>query len=163
MASLTHTHYTPHDKNGFIKLFIALRFFSVPSFHTRTKVQFLNKMRLLMKTFKITYLNFLGKNEAFLKELKPGSCHFGIIFTCAIISQINCQLSRKGLISKFCSKPKNKLKLNVFNVNVWGLSYFDDLPIPSTSEPFDVDSVRQTLTGVNSFIFLNKEISSKLL
>ena len=70
MASLTHTHYTPHDKNGFIKLFIALRFFSVPSFHTRTKVQFLNKMRLLMKTFKITYLNFPGKNEAFFKRIE---------------------------------------------------------------------------------------------
>jgi len=90
--------------------------------------------------------------------MKSVSSLIWFIFTFAIIPQINCQPSRKGLISKFCSKPKNKLNLNIFNVNVWALSYFDDLPIPSTSEAFDVDSVRETLTE-----YLNESYPNPLL
>ena len=43
---------------------------------------------------------------------------------------------------------KLKIKLNVFNLNTWGSSYFEDLPIPSNEEPYDVESIRHTLIEV---------------
>jgi len=80
-------------------------------------------------------------------SFQVGSSSIWFAFTFAIISQISCQIANDEFTSKFCSQSKNAIKLDVFNQNVWGLSYFDDFPMPSASEPFDVSSARQSLLG----------------
>jgi len=49
------------------------------------------------------------------------------------------------LVSTIQGGEKLKIKLKVFNLNTWGSSYFEDLPIPSNEEPYDVESIRHTL------------------
>ena len=46
----------------------------------------------------------------------------------------------------------------MFNVNIWGLSYFDDEPIPS-SEHYDIRSVRESTKKVSlilDYLFTKK-------
>ena len=52
------------------------------------------------------------------------------------------------LVSTIQGDEKLKIKLKVFNLNTWGSSYFEDFPIPSKEEPYDVESVRHTLIEV---------------
>ena len=52
------------------------------------------------------------------------------------------------LVSTIQGGEKLKIKLKVFNLNTWGSSYFEDLPIPSNEEPYDVESIRHTLIEV---------------
>ena len=104
--------------------------------------------------FRFCILSKLICSTAFTSQvsitfLKGGNNYIWVVFLFAIVSKINCQSSKNELVSKFCSKPGNEINLKVFNVNIWGLSYFDDLP--SDSEKFDVDSARQSLTAVSDF------------
>ena len=49
----------------------------------------------------------------------------------------------------YCRNPNEQIYLSVFNVNIWGLSYFDDEPIPSSEEPYDIRSVRESTKKVS--------------
>jgi hypothetical protein len=43
---------------------------------------------------------------------------------------------------------ENLHSLRIFSLNVLGLSYFDDEPVVSDEEPFDVESIRAALLEV---------------
>ena len=49
----------------------------------------------------------------------------------------------------YCHNPNEQIYLSVFNANIWGLSYFDDEPIPSSEEPYDIRSVRESTKKVS--------------
>ena len=45
------------------------------------------------------------------------------------------------------------LELKVFNLNTWGISWFDDEPIVSLEEPYNISSVAETDIKVNILLF----------
>ena len=48
------------------------------------------------------------------------------------------------------SPNKLKKELNIFNLNIWGVSYFDDaIPWSSIDEEFNITSVRQSFVNVS--------------
>ena len=45
---------------------------------------------------------------------------------------------------------KQKKELNIFNLNIWGVSYFDDdIPWSSINEKYNITSVRQSFVNVS--------------
>ena len=53
----------------------------------------------------------------------------------------------------YCCRPNEQVYLKVFNANIWGLSYFNDEPNPSPTEPYDIESVRESLVKVIWFLY----------
>ena len=49
----------------------------------------------------------------------------------------------------YCRNPNEQIYLSVFNANIWGLSYFDDEPIPLSEEHYDIRSVRESTKKVS--------------
>ena len=50
-------------------------------------------------------------------------------------------------IAHFGNAKKQK-ELRIFSLNIWGATYFNDLPYPSLSEPYDVATVKETYIEV---------------
>ena len=46
------------------------------------------------------------------------------------------------------------LELKVFNLNTWGVSWFDDEPIVSLEEPYDISSVADTDINVSILLLI---------
>ena len=51
----------------------------------------------------------------------------------------------------YCNQNE-QIDLSVFNANIWGLTYFDDEPIPSSEEGYDMYSVRQSTMEVSKIL-----------
>ena len=45
------------------------------------------------------------------------------------------------------------IELKVFNLNTWGISWFDDEPIVSLEEPYNISSVAETDIKVSNLLF----------
>ena len=59
------------------------------------------------------------------------------------------------IIYIFRVQGNNKwLELKVFNLNTWGISWFDDEPNVSLEEPYDISSVADTDINVSILILL---------
>ena len=43
-------------------------------------------------------------------------------------------------------------------INTWGITWFDDLPVPSASEPFDINKARNDILQVNVICLIQPEL-----
>ena len=78
------------------------------------------------------------------------------------------EIENSYLLTVLSSISPNKLKkkeLNIFNLNIWGVSYFDDaIPWSSIDEEFNVTSVRQSFVNVSiSYLELGSIFAITLL
>ena len=78
-----------------------------------------------------------------------------ITFCLMLIAQ---SLGKYSYNQYYCNQNE-QIYLSVFNANIWGLSYFDDEPIPSSEEHYDIRSVRESTKKVSlilDYLFTKK-------
>ena len=81
-----------------------------------------------------------------------------ITFCLMLIAQ---SLGKYSYYHYYCNQNE-QIYLSVFNANIWGLTYFNDKPIPSYEEHYDIDSVRQSNIDVSiilDYLLFTKNIA----
>ena len=87
------------------------------------------------------------------KDFNSILIHFVCLQTvCYWEGNICKEIENSYLLTVLSSISPNKLKkeLNIFNLNIWGVSYFDDaIPLSPIDEKFNITSVRQSFVNVS--------------